>query len=185
MNKKRLVKVSLNVITIIFIILLIYTAINFKTIKSQISDYMAVGGYFFLFVICFIFESIPTLIGPNYFLFIAELLDFDFYTVLAILILSTTLSGILSYYLGLRARKYVELWIDNDKLKEYDDFVHHHGKWALPLLVISPIPYLPAIMGIFKVKFSFFLFVLTLLRELKYVLFAYMFYYGIKLFGFA
>jgi len=176
MNKKSF-HIIIWVITILVIILSIWSIINYKFLKNELENSVESFGYIAIFIIAFIFESIPSLIGPDTPLITGILIGLNFYVILIILLISTTISALLSYYLGHKSHEYIKEVSDKKTFNKYHKLFKKYGKAGMIIAALTPIPYVPALAGIFKMDFKYFLFVVTLIREIKYVIVAVFLYY--------
>lgn len=176
MNKKSF-HIIIWIITILVIILSIWSIINYKFLKNELENSVESFGYIAIFIIAFIFESIPSVIGPDAPLLTGILIGLNFYFILLILLISTTISALLSYYFGKKSHEYIKAISDKKTFSKYNKLFKKYGKAGMIIAALTPVPYVPALAGIFKMDFKYFLFVVTVLREIKYVLVAIFLYY--------
>jgi membrane protein YqaA with SNARE-associated domain len=179
-HKKRIA----HVFSIAFIILIIlfsaYSVINYRLLKNQVTTSIENKGYLGLFISSFILESFPSLIGPGTPLLAALLIKLNFVRLLIILLISTTISSLLTYYLGYRYSDYFKELIDKKNLKKYERLFRKYGKVGMIIAAVTAVPYIPILAGIFKMKPSYFVFIVTTIRIVNYIFTSYVLYLGLN-----
>jgi membrane protein YqaA with SNARE-associated domain len=179
MLKKRTIHFIIWLITILVILLSVWSIVNFKFLQNYVSSQVETTGYVAIFIISFIFESIPSIIGPDAPLLTGLLIGLNLWIVLGILLISTTFSALLSYYFGHKSSKYIKFISEKKQWRKYEELFKKYGKAGMVIAALTPVPYIPALAGIFKMDFKYFLFVVTLLREIKYCIVAFFLYWAI------
>jgi membrane protein YqaA with SNARE-associated domain len=168
MNKKRLTRILGWMIIVVFLLLFIYGLLNYKVLQKDITVAVQTGGLVAMALLCFFMESFPMAFGPEYPVVVAILIGLNPLGIFLVLIISTTISGIFTYGLGYKFGSYFKKFISHERMQRYEKLFKVYGKRAMLITAITPIPHVPAIAGIFKMKPFYFIFVVTGARILRY-----------------
>jgi len=156
MKKRQIAHIVAITLTLAVLMVFIYTLINFKILRNDISQAVQSGGILIMTVFYFLLEGIPNFVGLEPVMISAILLKINFWTIFFWICVAVILANSFSYYFGYVASGYVKGFVDKEKLENYEDLWHKHGKKAMVITAITPIPYIPALAGVFKMKASYF-----------------------------
>ena len=170
MYKKRFLKLLGWVLLFLIILIFGYGIINHHVLQNEVTKWIGAGGLTALFIFCFILESAPVTIGPDAPLIGAIASGLNPLGILIVLFVSTTSSAIISFLIAKKYSHYARGFIKAKNMQKYEEMWHKHHKWGMPLAAISPIPYIPAIAGIFHMSSKYFIFVVTPIRIIKYII---------------
>jgi membrane protein YqaA with SNARE-associated domain len=168
MNKKRVVKYIGITIALVVIIAFIYSIVNYNTIKQEVTGAVETGGLIVYFVFAFILESIPNIIGLEPVVLTALIAGFKIRYIYILALIAVVFSNLFSFFIGYKASNYAKGFIDKKNIKKYDELWHKYGKITMIITAVSPVPYIPAIAGIFKMKPSYFAFVIMPFRLIRH-----------------
>jgi len=165
---------------IIILILLLLLIINYKAIDSYIGDFLkdivATWGYVGIFIIIFIFETIPQPFISALFAFSAGLLfGLNFYLLLTLTIISAIIANYTAYALGLYyGESLVKIFITKKSYDKSVKWFNRYGKLSITFLALTPLPYFPVLGGIFKMTFKEFTLYAILPRLFHFVIFSFL-----------
>jgi uncharacterized membrane protein YdjX (TVP38/TMEM64 family) len=114
-------------------------------------------------------------------LFIGAIYNLNtFYTFISVAV-GATIGSIIAFYLGkIFGEKIALYFITKQKYTQITDYIKQKGKYALPLISISPLPYFPIVFGAAKVSvFDFVMYGLTI-RIIKHAIISYLIVYSIQ-----
>jgi len=182
MAQKRNVKLFFSALNIIIIILLIWSLINYKVLNEEVGELVQVGGLIVLVLIIIIFEGAPVFVGPG--MGVGAVLAmgvFDPKLILLIFLISAVVGNIIYFSLGYIFGKKVLDYFDEKDVKRYKELFKKYGKAAMIVMAVSPMPYLPSLAGVFRVKSPIMITEVLLLRLIRHVVVFSMYYYAILL----
>jgi len=155
----KITKYEKYLICAMIIILFVVFAINYNTINDSLGgfleDIIATWGYGGIFVIVFIFETIPQPFISALFAFYAGLfLGLDFSFLLTLTIISAVVANYTAYIIGfIYGEGLIKIFISRKNYNRSTKWFHRYGKGSIALLALTPLPYFPVIGGIFKMSF--------------------------------
>jgi len=145
---KKSVKFISVFISLIVIALMVYGLMNAGTISSEVSSQIQDYGAPALFIISILFDLIPQLISPVAAMVVAIVMGVNLYYAIIATILGSTIGSIIGFTLG---KKYmfdaVNAMASKKSIDRLTDLTNRYGKVAVPLAAISPVPYLPVLLG--------------------------------------
>ncbi len=153
MDKKKLIKGILWLVNIIVILLLVWSLVNYKFLENEVVGAVQVGGLIAMVLIVFILEGAPVFVGGS--VAVASLMamgGFNIWLLLSLFLLSAILGNFFYYYLGYFSGKKILRYFDKKDVKKYEDLFKKYGLWAMVIMAVSPIPYLPTIAGVFRMS---------------------------------
>ena len=162
MASKRFKQITF-IFSLIILIILIYSIINFGVLKNQINENLnnkiQKYGYITIFIVGFLGEIIPQPFVSAIIPFTnGLLLNLNHKILLTILLTSTILSSLLGYVLGHVYGKGIILkFIEEENYHKYKKLFKKYGKLGMTIAAFTPLPYLPIIPGLFKMKFKDFI----------------------------
>ena len=109
MDKKNLIKIFTLIVFVSIVIFFIYTVINYKTIKTEVSSGVQKYGYIGISAASFLLESLPQPIGADITLISGGLIGLNIFFVFITVLLSSGFSGILMYFIGYAKGKDIAL----------------------------------------------------------------------------
>jgi len=147
----------LRIITVLFavtlVILFVLSIVYQKDIENKIGSNLESYGAIILFLAAFIIELIPNYLSPHLGVINAYVLDISLKTTIFFLALGSIIGSIIGFELGKKyGTKLTKNFLEERKIKEIENILNKKGRWGVLLAAISPIPYLPIILG--SIKFS-------------------------------
>lgn len=178
-NKFILSKNTIQFSAIIFLIcltILVYR--NYDTLTNALFNIVASNSYLAVTLMASALEGIPQFIPPDILILFSAILQMNaIYSLLAVII-GTTIGSYLAYTIGYwGGEKIVLKFISQKKYDNTANFLTKYGKYALPAISITHLPYFPLVFGAMKYnKRDFFIFGI-MVRILKYSATSYIIYY--------
>lgn len=168
-------KVSTVIVTALSIALILYTLINSETLQQEFSIEVHNYGIPSLFVFSLILDLVPQVISPVVILGAGVLAGVNTYFAIIITILGSTIGSVLGFILG---KKYmytaVDLLTSRNATKKLTYLTNKYGKVIVPLAAISPLPYLPVLLGAMNFSKKNFIVYGLIPRALSFIIFGYL-----------
>ena len=135
-------------ISLIIISLMVYGLMNASTLGEEASSQIQNYGIPALFIMSLIFDLIPQILSPVAAMIMAVVLGINIYYAIIATILGSTIGSIIGFALG---KKYmfdaVNAMASKKSVERLTDLTNRYGKVAVPIAAISPLPYLPVLLG--------------------------------------
>jgi membrane protein YqaA with SNARE-associated domain len=174
-QEKRSIQIISSLVTIISISLIIYTLINSQALQQQFSYKIQTYGIPSLFILSFFLDLIPQVISPIVTLAAGILAGINIYYAIAATILGSTMGSILGFALGKKYMcKAVYLTIAKPTRKKVAQLANKYGKIIVLLAAISPLPYLPVLLGAMNLTKKNFLIYGLIPRATGIIIYAYL-----------
>ena len=174
-QEKRSIRIISSLITIISIALIIYTLINSTTLQKEFSSQVQSYGIPSILTLSILLDLIPQLISPI--IILAASLVAGVNTPLAIIatIVGSSIGSIIGFALGKKYMcKAVTLLSTEPTRKRLTHLTNKYGKIIVPLAAISPLPYLPVLLGAMNLSKKNFLIYGLIPRALSFIIFGYL-----------
>jgi len=174
-QEKRSIRIISSLITIISIALIIYTLINLTTLQEEFSSQVQSYGIPSILTLSILLDLIPQLISPI--IILAASLVAGANTPLAIIatIVGSSIGSIIGFALGKKYMcKAVTLLSTEPTRKRLTHLTNKYGKIIVPLAAISPLPYLPVLLGAMNLSKKNFLIYGLIPRALSFIVFGYL-----------
>ena len=162
-------------ITLITITLIIYGLVNVKTIKAEVSDQIDNYGIPAVFVLSALLDLIPQFISPVVVMATAITIGTNPYLTIIITILGSALGSYIGFTIG---QKYLFEAVDAMASKKSIDKLTHlinkYGKTIVPIAAVSPLPYVPVLLGALKFSKRNFVLYGIIPRAISIIFFGYL-----------
>ena len=146
-NIKKIIKITSTLIAAIVIALATYTITNQDIINNQ-SYQIQTYGIYGIFIASFLLDLIPQFASPVIILTAAIFANINITTAVLITILGSTTGSILGFVIGKKYMcKAVNLTISQTTAQKISHLTNKYGKIIVPITAISPLPYLPILLG--------------------------------------
>lgn len=153
MKNKKILKIFTILFAAIFIILFTLSIIYQEEIGNLFGAGLGGYGAILLFLIAFLIELIPNYLSPHLGVINAYFLDISLKTTVVFLLLGSITGSILGFELGKKyGTKLTKNFLTERKIRKIENTLNRKGRWGVLFAAISPIPYLPIILG--SIKFS-------------------------------
>ncbi len=178
LNKKKIkvaIKAGEVVVTTVLLMLIFYILINSGTLQQEFESTVYIYGAPSLFALSFLLDLVPQLISPVMMLAAAIFAGINFYSAIIITILGSTIGSILGFVLG---KKYmytsVDLLTSKKAAEKLTRLTNKYGKIIVPIAAISPLPYLPVLLGAMNFSKRNFIIYGLVPRALGFIIFGYL-----------
>lgn len=151
LSKKKVKKgidVTSIIITIASLILIVYTIINSSSLQSQFQAQVQFYGIPSIFVLSFFLDLLPQLLSPMAIMIAGIVAGISTPLAIATTSLGSLIGSIIGFAIG---KKYmysaVQLTTSERNAQKLTHLTNKYGKIIVPLAAISPLPYLPILLG--------------------------------------
>jgi len=168
------IKIIATIITLISAFLIIYTLANQESLQNEFSIQIENYGIPSLFALSLLLDLIPQLISPIMILGAGILAGMNVHYAVLITMIGSTIGSTLGFIIGKRYMcKAVHLTMSEEKRLKLRHFTNKYGKIVVPITAISPLPYLPILLGAMNFSKKNFLLYGVVPRILSFILFGY------------
>lgn len=151
MKNKEVIKMTTTIFLVLFFALFISSITYQKEIGNKLGSSLESYGAVVLFLIAFIIELIPNYVSPHIGIINAYVLNISIKTTISFLLLGSILGSLLGFELGKKyGTKLAKNFLEKKNIKKIEDTLNKKGRWGVLLAAISPIPYLPIVLGSIK-----------------------------------
>ncbi len=154
MRLKENYKLIIFLLFVLGIALLI--SFNVDYTKSLIDKYILIYGYYAVFIFGFLADFIMQPIGPELPASLGLIFGLSFYPVFLVVLIASYIGSVASYFVGrIFLSNNVYNFCKKKSRKKHCKTFKKHGKFALLIACLSPVPYVLFcwIAGAFKMKF--------------------------------
>lgn len=145
---KQKIKVGVITAVLITIIVLTFSLSNIILGKENIVEKITKYGLPSLFTISLLLDMIPQILSPLITLSLAIIAGIKVQLAVPTVILGSTIGASISYTIG---KKYMFLAVStitkDKKAKQLTHLINKYGKIIVPIAALSPLPYLPVVIG--------------------------------------
>jgi membrane protein YqaA with SNARE-associated domain len=173
---KKVIRFTSVFIALLILAILIYSLVNITTIEEETSSLIKYYGVPALFIISIFLDLIPQYISPVVALAAAIISGINVYYATIAIILGSTIGSTIGYTIG---KKYlfnaVDILATKKSTKKLTRLTNDYGKIIIPLAAVSPIPYLPVVIGAIQFSKRNFIIYGLIPRALSLAIYAYLF----------
>jgi len=122
-------------------------------LNKEVSQFIQVGGLLAMVLFVILLEGAPVFIGGG--LATAAILAMGTINPLIVFflfIVSALIGNVIYFYLGYFSGKKILRYFDKNHVKKYRRLFKKYGFAAMIFMAISPVPYLPTLAGVFRMK---------------------------------
>ena len=160
MKNEKILKIITISFAIVFLVLFVLSIVYQKEIESNLGSNLENYGGLFLFFLAFIIELIPNYLSPHLGIINAYVLNINLKTTVLFLVLGSIIGSVLGFEVGKKyGAKLAKNFLGDKKIKMIEKRVNQKIRWGILLAAISPLPYLPIVLGSTKLlRKNFFFF---------------------------
>lgn len=144
----------------IFIIIFVLCAftfgvLNYERIQEVANKELAEYGAMAFLLMAFLLDLIPQYVPPHIGIISAPLIGMNLIYAFVLVAIGSTIGSLIGFEIGARSREKSELLKHLFGEKKFNNIQMHlndKGKWFIALAAVSPLPYLPIIIGSFYIK---------------------------------
>lgn len=130
-----------------------WSFLNADYLKVSLDNALQVYGGVGIFVLSFVLDAIPQYISPHIALFSAALLKINMIVGFLLVAIGSTLGSLTGFFIGGLVRKPVVVdFVGRKKYKQIERFLNEGGKWFVTVAAVSPLPYVPLVLGALRMK---------------------------------
>ena len=157
--------------------LVVYSLLNVGILNQKVSSGIQVYGLPALFVISALLDLIPQIISPIVAMGAAIIVGMNSYYAILATILGSSVGSIIGFALG---KKYmfdaVDAMSTKRSVNKLTKLTNKYGKVIVPIAAVSPLPYLPVVLGAMNFSKRNFLIYGLIPRALSITLYGYLIY---------
>lgn len=176
MKIKKLINFASIFTTLIILAIFVYSITNTALLQEETSSLIQDYGILALFLISIFLDLIPQYVSPIIILATAIIADINIYYATTAIILGSAIGSIIGYTIG---KKYlhntVNILSSKKSTKKLTHLINKYGKAIILLTAISPIPYLPVLIGAIQFSKRNFIIYGLIPRALGIIAYAYLF----------
>jgi len=176
-GQRKKIKIVLVLVSLIFLAFLAFTLTNIYLFQTGIATSVQTYGIPALFLISLLLDLIPQFISPVVVLGLGILAKINIYAAIISVILGSTIGSTLGFSLG---KKYmfdaVNALAKRKNVNKMTELINKYGKIIIPLAAISPLPYIPVVLGAINLSKKNFLVYGLIPRILSLIAWGYIFY---------
>jgi membrane protein YqaA with SNARE-associated domain len=101
-------------------------------------------------------------------------LSVDWLTILLTVLIGSSLGAIIGFEIGNKFRKkasLIEHWIGKERTEKFEKGINKKGVWFITLAALSPVPYIPLILGMMHLSRKNFIIYGMIPRMISFILF--------------
>jgi membrane protein YqaA with SNARE-associated domain len=177
-NKKKIqaiVKAGVILVTIVSLFLIFYTLANSEALEQKFSTQVQNYGIPSLFILSLLLDLIPQIISPVVMLATATVAGVNIHYAVITAILGSATGSIIGFILG---KKYMHTAVDiltsKKATQKLTTLTNKYGKIIVPIAAISPLPYLPVLLGAMNFSKRNFLIYGLIPRAISFIIFGYL-----------
>lgn len=171
---KTAIKVAATLVTIVSLTLIFYTLINSEALQQQFSTQVQTYGIPSLFILSLLLDLIPQLISPVVPLAAAILAGINIHYAIVITVLGSVIGSITGFVLGKKYMyKAVDILTSKKAAQKLTNLTNKYGKIIVPIAAISPLPYLPVLLGAMNFTKKNFMIYGLIPRAIGFIVFGY------------
>lgn len=150
-NKYRIIVASIFILVIIFFI---FSITKYNSLEDQIKKKVEIGGLISVGIFSFILDFLPQYMPPHIFIVMNKLIGFNFILLLLLVTIGSSLGSLVGFEIGRRVKKGNSLLevLGKKKVKLFEKNINGWKKWFVSLAAVSPLPYIPLILGMFNMS---------------------------------
>ena len=172
---RNFVKFVSVLIVLLMVALTVYSFLNRGILDDKVSSGISNYGLSALFVASLLLDLIPQLISPVVAMGAGIIIGMNIYVAIITTILGSAVGSLLGFFLG---KKYlfdaVDVMSSKKSVKRLTYLTNRYGRVIVPLAAISPLPYLPVLLGAINFSKKNFLIYGLIPRALSIELFGYL-----------
>ena len=171
----RIVEVLGVLIGLLVIALLIYGFLNIDTIGNEVDEKIYSYGLPGLFIVSALLDLIPQFISPVIVLGSAIIIGINFKFAIIAVVLGSAAGSIIGFWLGKHyLLDIVNMLVSKKKSDRMEELMNKYGKIIVSVAAISPLPYLPVVLGALRMSNKNFLIYGLIPRALSIIVIGYL-----------
>jgi len=171
MDRKQGIKIFLWILNLLVIFLLIWSLVNYQILNQEVGEIVKVWGIVAMIFFVIVLEGAPVFVGSS--IAVASILAmgiFNPWLILFLFLFSAVIGNIFYFYLGHFSGKTILNYFDKRDVKRYKMLFRKYGKAAMFIMAVSPIPYFPTLIGVFKIKSPYLVSEILIVRLIRHTI---------------
>lgn len=172
MKKGNDYKVIAAAILILVVLFFYFSIVKYDSLEHQIKQSVETRGLISIGIFSFILDFLPQYISPHIFIIMNGLMGFGFPPLILLVILGSSIGSIVGFEIGRKMKNGNELlsFIGKRKIEVFKKNINGWKKWIVTIAAISPLPYIPLVLGMFDMSRKNFLVYGVIPRIIGFVL---------------
>lgn len=156
--KKQGLRYAGFVLSLVVLALIIYSLANYKTLEAELFKTVGLYGLVGLFIVSLFLELVPQFVSPHLVLLTVTLLGIDIKSAVVVAIVGSLIASLVGFYLGNKyGAEYAYSFVSVKDAEKFEKAVNKYGKVVVFLAALSPLPYIPVVIGASKFTWKNFL----------------------------
>jgi membrane protein YqaA with SNARE-associated domain len=136
------------VVTVVVLVAFTLSVIYQDMIREMFAAIAEEHGQMAVFAGVFFLEAIPQPLTPDFIVITAFLVGLSPTFTISVAVLASIISSVVTYEIGRQhGPRRVKKNFNGKRAKKFLKMVRRHGRWAIFLAAVSPLPYIPIIIG--------------------------------------
>jgi membrane protein YqaA with SNARE-associated domain len=148
-------RIAVILITVLVIWLFIWSIVNSSNLKTDLEEGGTTYGATGIFVLSGLLELVPQYISPHISLFSSAFLGLNILLGFLLVAIGSFVGSFVGFEIGKSFRALsliLEDAMGHEACSKMKNFLDHHGKWYLIIAALSPLPYVPLVLGMLDMK---------------------------------
>jgi membrane protein YqaA with SNARE-associated domain len=147
-------KVGAMIVLMIIVILFLYSIFNYKFLEEKISEEIKIYGIVGIGFFAFLLDLVPQYISPHVLAVIGNLLDMNMFYVILFMVIGSILGSMTAFEIGskLKKSKFLIEFMGKKREMKIKKGINQGGKYIISLAAISPLPYIPVVIGMLHME---------------------------------
>ena len=176
-NEKKAIKFLVVFFILLMLTFVLYGFINRTSLNNEFLDGISKYGAPALFIISIFLDMVPQVISPIMVLITGIFMGINIHCAILATILGSISGSVLGFFIG---KKYmldaVDVMVSKKAVRRLTYLINKYGKIIIPLAAISPLPYLPVVIGTMNFSKRNFILYGLIPRILSFIVFGYLIY---------
>lgn len=177
MERKKFLEVVTFMFVLFFIVLFVLSIIYKSDIEIFLGSNLESSGGIILLIIGFLIELIPNYLSPHIAIVNAYVLDISLRVTITYLLIGTILGSLLGFFIGKTyGVEFADDFVSREKISKIKKTMNEKGRWGVLLAALSPVPYLPIVLGAIRLSWKNFIIFGIIPRSIGIILLGFVVY---------
>jgi len=169
-----LVKIIGMVILVLTVLSLVIGFMNYEYLADKVDRGISTYGSWGIFLIVVFLEVVPQYLSPHILIVSASLFGVDIWSTLLAMITGAIIGSLVGFEIGKRnGKSFVEGFVKKKDFDKLEKGMNNIGKWIVLIAALTPVPYIPLVIGALNMDRKKFIYWGTLPRCFALTIFIY------------